>query len=104
MVRAVACEPEVIVFEEAVSSLQSNTQVEIMDLLRELKEKLGLTCIFIAHDLAYNTYVCDDVLYLYQGHVTEYRAVGRISETRDEYARRLLEFIVVFDADEEAAV
>ena len=102
--RAVACKPEIILFDEAISSLDAHTQVQIMDLLRELKEKLGLTYIFITHDLTSITYLCDDVLLLYQGHVTEYMAVGRISETRDEYARRLLESIVVFDADEEAAV
>ena len=102
--RAVACKPEIILFDEAISSLDAHTQVQIMDLLRELKEKLGLTYIFITHDLTSITYLCDDVLFLYQGHVTEYMAVGRISETRDEYARRLLESIVVFDADEEAAV
>lgn len=102
--RAVACKPEIILFDEAISSLDAHTQVQIMDLLRELKEKLGLTYIFITHDLTSITYLCDDVLFLYQGHVTEYMAVGRISETRDEYVRRLLESIVVFDADEEAAV
>ena len=102
--RAVACKPEIILFDEAISSLDAHTQVQIMDLLRKKKEKLGLTYIFITHDLTSITYLCDDVLFLYQGHVTEYMAVGRISETRDEYARRLLESIVVFDADEEAAV
>ena len=102
--RAVACKPEIILFDEAISSLDAHTQVQIMDLLRKQKKKLGLTYIFITHDLTSITYLCDDVLFLYQGHVTEYMAVGRISETRDEYARRLLESIVVFDADEEAAV
>ena len=102
--RAVACNPEIILFDEAISSLDAHTQVQVMDLLRELKEKLGLTYIFITHDLTSITYLCDDVLFLYQGHVTEYMPVSRISQTRDEYARRLLESIVAFDADEEVAV
>ena len=102
--RAVACNPEIILFDEAISSLDAHTQVQIMDLLRELKEKLGLTYIFITHDLTSITYLCDDVLFLYQGHVTEYMPVSQISQTRDEYARRLLKSIVVFDADEEVAV
>lgn len=71
----------------------------IMDLLRDLKEKLGLTYVFITHDLTSITYLCDDVLFLYQGRVTEYLPVSRISETKDEYARRLLESIVVFDTE-----
>ena len=73
-----------------------------MDLLRELKKKLGLTYIFITHDLTAITYLCDDVLFLYQGRVTEYLPVAHISETTDGYARRLLESIIVFDDEEEA--
>ena len=65
--RAVACSPEVILFDEAISSLDAHTQVQVMDLLRELKEKLGLTYVFITHDLTSITYLCDDVLFLYQG-------------------------------------
>ena len=98
-VRAVACKPEVILFDEAISSLDAHTQVQVMDLLRDLKEKLGLTYVFITHDLTSITYLCDDVLFLYQGRVTEYLPVSRISETKDEYARRLLESIVVFDTE-----
>lgn len=77
----------------------TSTQVQVMDLLRDLKEKLGLTYVFITHDLTSITYLCDDVLFLYQGRVTEYLPVSRISETKDEYARRLLESIVVFDTE-----
>ena len=45
--RAVACKPEVILFDEAISSLDAHTQVQVMDLLQDLKEKLGLTYVFI---------------------------------------------------------
>lgn len=100
--RAVACKPEMILFDEAISSLDAHTQVQVMDLLRELKDRLGLTYIFITHDLTSITYLCDDVLFLYQGRVTENLPVERISETKDEYARKLLESIVVFDTEEPA--
>lgn len=100
--RAVACKPEIILFDEAISSLDAHTQVQVMDLLRELKDRLGLTYIFITHDLTSITYLCDDVLFLYQGRVTENLPVERISETKDEYARKLLESIVVFDTEEPA--
>lgn len=98
--RAVACNPEIILFDEAISSLDAHTQVQVMDLLRELKERLNLTYIFITHDLTSITYLCDDVLFLYQGHVTENLPVKRINETNDAYARKLLESIVVFDTEE----
>lgn len=100
--RAVACKPEIILFDEAISSLDAHTQVQVMDLLRELKDRLGLTYIFITHDLTSITYLCDDVLFLYQGRVTENLPVERISETKDEYARKLLESIVVFDTEKSA--
>lgn len=100
--RAVACKPEIILFDEAISSLDAHTQVQVMDLLRELKNRLGLTYIFITHDLTSITYLCDDVLFLYQGRVTENLPVERISETKDECARKLLESIVVFDTEESA--
>ena len=100
--RAVACKPEIILFDEAISSLDAHTQVQVMDLLRELKDRLGLTYIFITHDLTSITYLCDDVLFLYQGRVTENLPVERISETKDEYARKLLDSIVVFVTEESA--
>ena len=60
--RAVACEPEIILFDEAISSLDAHTQVQVMELLIDLKEKLNLTYVFITHDLTSVTYLCDEVL------------------------------------------
>lgn len=95
--RAVACQPEIILFDEAISSLDANTQIQIMDLLHDLKEKLGLTYIFITHDLTSVTYLCDDVLFLYHGRITEHIPVSRIAETKDDYARKLLASIIEFN-------
>lgn len=95
--RAVACQPEIILFDEAISSLDAHTQVQIMDLLHDLKEKLGLTYIFITHDLTSVTYLCDDVLFLYHGRITEHIPVSRIAETKNNYARKLLASIIEFD-------
>lgn len=95
--RAVACQPEIILFDEAISSLDAHTQVQIMDLLHDLKEKLGLTYIFITHDLTSVTYLCDDMLFLYHGRITEHIPVSHIAETKDNYARKLLASIIEFD-------
>ncbi|MCR5605724.1 MAG: dipeptide/oligopeptide/nickel ABC transporter ATP-binding protein [Treponema sp.] len=96
--RAVACKPEIILFDEAVSSLDAHTQVQVMDLLKDLKKKLNLTYIFITHDLTSITYICDEVLFLYQGKVTEHIDIKNIANTKDDYARKLLESIETFDA------
>lgn len=95
--RAVTCQPEIILFDEAISSLDAHTQIQIMDLLHDLKEKLGLTYIFITHDLTSVTYLCDDVLFLYHGRITEHIPVSRIAETKDDYARKLLASIIEFN-------
>lgn len=95
--RAVACQPEIILFDEAISSLDAHTQIQIMDLLHDLKEKLGLTYIFITHELTSVTYLCDDVLFLYHGRITEHIPVSRIAETKDDYARKLLASIIEFN-------
>ena len=95
--RAVACQPEIILFDEAISSLDAHTQIQIMDLLHDLKEKLGLTYIFITHDLTSVTYLCDDVLFLYHVRITEHIPVSRIAETKDDYARKLLASIIEFN-------
>ena len=97
LIRTLATQPEIILFDEAISSLDAHTQVQIMDLLRELKEKLGLTYIFITHDLTSVTYLCDDVLFLYHGRITEHIPVSRIAKTKDEYAKKLLASMIEFD-------
>ena len=97
--RAVACEPQLILFDEAISSLDAHTQVQVMDLLMELKDQLGLTYVFITHDLTSVTYLCDQVLFLYKGKITEHIPVEKIAETSDPYARKLLDSIIEFDEE-----
>lgn len=94
--RAIASRPKLIVLDEAISFLDAHTQVQIMDLLQSLKEYLGLTYIFITHDLTAITYLCDEVLFLYQGKITEHINVKDIHRVKDEYASRLLESIIDF--------
>ena len=88
--RAVACQPEVI------SSLDAHTQVQVMDLLKELKEKLNLTYIFITHDLTSITYLCDEVVFLKDGKITESLKVKDLNKTTDEYAKKLIHSIIEF--------
>ena len=76
--RAVACKPEIILFDEAISSLDAHTQVQVMDLLRELKDRLGLTYIFITHDLGVIAEMADYVVVMYAGRVVEKGTVEEI--------------------------
>jgi len=96
--RAIAVNPKIILFDEAISSLDAHTQVQVMDLLKEIRQKRNLTCLFITHDLTSVTYFCDRVLFLYQGSVVEEVLVKAIGSVSHPYARRLLESILDFEA------
>ncbi len=95
--RAIACNPEIILFDEAISSLDAHTQVQVMDLLQDLKDRFQLTYVFITHDLTSVTYFCDEVLFLYKGKITEHKRVSDVATTKDPYAKKLLSSVIDFN-------
>jgi peptide/nickel transport system ATP-binding protein len=98
--RALALEPDFIVADEIVSGLDVSTQAHILLLLRELRARLGLTLVFISHDLSVVRVLCDDVAILHRGEVVEYGPVARIfSAPRDDYTRQLLSAIPLPDVE-----
>lgn len=99
--RALAVNPNVILFDEAISSLDAHTQVQVMDLLKQVQKEKNLTYIFITHDLTSVTYLCSHVLFLYKGTVAEIRKVERISEAEHPYAKKLLN--AIFDVQKMGA-
>jgi oligopeptide/dipeptide ABC transporter ATP-binding protein len=76
--RALALEPEVIIADEAVSSLDVSIKGQILNLLADLKETLGLTMMFISHDLTVVRHVCDRVAVMYLGNVVELGATSQV--------------------------
>jgi peptide/nickel transport system ATP-binding protein len=89
--RALTLSPEVRVLDEAVSALDVSVQAQVLALLRELQDELGLAYVFISHDLAVVRSMADEVLVMQNGRVVE-QADARtlLSAPRQDYTRRLL--------------
>jgi ABC-type oligopeptide transport system ATPase subunit len=110
LARALALEPSFIVADEPVSALDVSVQAQVVNLLLDLQQRLGLTYLFIAHDLRLVREVCHRVAVMYQGRIVELASAARLFEdAAHPYTRALLSAIpslepradrqrVVFDA------
>ncbi|MFB9325564.1 ABC transporter ATP-binding protein [Paenibacillus aurantiacus] len=92
--RAIATEPRWIVFDEAVNALDASVQLQVLELLKVLRNEHGTGYIFITHDIQAATYLCDDVMIVRAGRIEERLPVSRLAHAQSEYAKKLLRMVI----------
>lgn len=94
--RAIILKPKLIICDEAVSALDLSVQAQVLNLLKDLKEKLNLSYLFISHDLSVVRHICDRVLVMYLGKVVESATCEDLfTRPKHPYTQALLESIPV---------
>jgi peptide/nickel transport system ATP-binding protein len=89
--RCLTLSPEVLVLDEAVSALDVSVQAQVLNLLKDLQDELGLAYVFISHDLAVVRFISDEVMVMQNGQVVEQASADQIlAAPRQEYTKRLL--------------
>ncbi|MDJ0738459.1 MAG: ABC transporter ATP-binding protein [Gammaproteobacteria bacterium] len=103
--RALALEPRLIVCDEPTSALDVSVQAQVLNLLRDLQRELGISYLFITHNISVVAYLAHEVAVMYLGRIVEYGAVEAVLQhPKHPYTEALLSAVPVPDPDHERAV
>jgi oligopeptide transport system ATP-binding protein len=102
--RALALEPKLIFCDEPVSALDVSIQAQIVNLLDDLQDEMGLTYVFVAHDIGVVRHISDRIAVMNHGQIVETGDADQVCEhPRDEYTKKLLSAVPIPDPRESAA-
>ncbi len=97
---ALSCDPELLIADEPTTALDVTIQAQIVELLKELKDKLGMAIIFITHDLGVVSEICDKIIVMYAGKIVEEGTSRQIFyERKHPYTEGLLASVPKLDTD-----
>ncbi len=89
--RALAVKPKVIICDEPTSALDVSVQAQVLNLLKDLQAQLGMSYLFITHDMSVVSYLADEIAVMYQGGIVEHGdAISVLQEPQHEYTKKLL--------------
>lgn len=98
---ALACEPKLLIADEPTTALDVTIQAQILELMQELRQKLGMSIIMITHDLGVVASMCERIAVMYAGHIVEYGTADEIFyEPKHEYTKGLINSIPKLSAQE----
>ncbi len=98
---ALACEPKLLIADEPTTALDVTIQAQILELMQELRQKLGMSIIMITHDLGVVASMCEKIAVMYAGHIVEYGTTDEIFyQPSHEYTKGLIKSIPVLNAEE----
>ena len=98
---ALACEPKLLIADEPTTALDVTIQAQILALMQELRQKLGMSIIMITHDLGVVASMCERIAVMYAGHIVEYGTADEIFyEPKHEYTKGLINSIPKLSAQE----
>jgi oligopeptide transport system ATP-binding protein len=99
--RALALEPKLVIADEPVSALDVSIQAQIVNLLDDLQDELGLTYLFVAHDIGVVRHIADRIAVMNQGKIVEEGSADQVCEhPRDDYTKKLLAAVPIPDPRE----
>lgn len=98
---ALACEPKLLIADEPTTALDVTIQAQILELMQELRKKLGMSIIMITHDLGVVASMCEKIAVMYAGHIVEYGTADEIFyESSHEYTKGLIKSIPKLNSED----